>query len=158
MWGKKKKGNKDKVRTFVNGQEVAEGEEVTVPKPGDFPSETQAHEPEQVQVHDPSHQPENHQAINVECIICLDFGFYADNINVWHNCPRCNPKSMKKQQKEFIQQLEKRTQEYSTEEQPVPTKGNLYEFRQCPHCMAQNEVHKRKKKWLCENCGQEVTP
>jgi len=31
------------------------------------------------------------QTIDAECVICFDYGFYADNVGVWHRCPRCNP-------------------------------------------------------------------
>jgi len=30
----------------------------------------------------------------VDCVICYDFCFYADNVGVWHHCPRCNAKDL----------------------------------------------------------------
>lgn len=139
MFGRKKKREKNQVKTYVDGQEVEE--DIPVPKPADAP----AHEPEQVPAHEPPHQPEA-QVIqtDAECIICLDYGFYADNVGVWHKCPRCKGPT---EQEEISPKV-------STEK---PSKGNLYEFRSCPHCFAQNEIHKKKKKWKCENCGGEVS-
>ena len=153
MFGKKKKAEKQNVKTFIDGQEQTP-DEIPVPKP----AETPALEPSQAQVQEPPPQP-NVVEFHGDCVICFDYGFYADNVGVWHNCPRCNPKSMKKP----VQAVKPApTTEYEAEAEMAeekPSKGNLYEFRFCSACKARNEVHKRKVKWQCEACGfeQEVS-
>lgn len=140
MFGKKKKKEeKQNVKTYIDGVEQ-DSDEIPIPHPAESP----AHEPQAV--HEPPTQP-NVVQFDGDCVICFDYGFYADNVGVWHNCPRCNPKSMKKS----VQAMKP----VSTEEER-PSKGNLYEFRTCEVCGARNEVHKKRVKWECEECGAKL--
>lgn len=155
MFGKKKeKKDKENMKTFTDGVEQ-HPEATAVPPSADAP----AHEPGQNPAHEPPHQPDavGPQVIQlppgVDCAICYDYLFYADNVGVWHNCPRCNPVSMRKQGgPNQVSSKPQKTGPASTEEEK-PSKGNLFEFRVCKDCGARNEIHKNKKKWECESCG-----
>lgn len=142
MFGRKK----EKVKTFIDGVEQ-DSDEIPVPQPktAELPSDATALEPQAVQ--EPSPQPEVQQ-FDGECILCFDFGWYADQLGVWHNCPRCN-----KDGKNNIPGKQAISSRVSSDEDR-PSKGNLYEFRECVQCGARNEVHKKKKKWQCEECGK----
>lgn len=137
MFKKKKKENS--IKTYIDGVEQ-ESDDIQIPIP---PPHLQAGAPalEPQAVQEPTLQPEGMQVqqFNGDCIICFDFGFYADIHGVWHNCPRCNSKTMK-------------TLTKSSMVIPKPTKGNLFEFRTCPDCGEVTEIHKKRKKWECEHC------
>lgn len=134
MWGTKKKDN---IKTFIDGQQ--EGD-IPVPKPADAP----VLGPSQAPAQEPPHQP---AVRTYECEVCRDYGWYCDNMGVCHNCPRCNPKSLK-EVKDAVS---------SVEELDRP-KSNLNLLRVCKECGHKNEIHRMKKKFKCSECGldQEV--
>lgn len=138
MFGRKKE--KKNVKTYIDGVDQ-DSDEIPVPQPqtAELPSDATALEQQAVQ--EPSQQPEVQQ-FDGECILCFDFGWYADQLGVWHNCPRCNPKA--------LNNIPGKKKVSSGEDKP--SKGNLYEFRTCPDCGERNEVHKKKKVWTCEHC------
>jgi len=161
MFGKKKKQN---VKTFIDGRE----QEPEVPRPEHYgeQAETTAHEPSPAPVHEPPSQPvttlphipggviaQIQLPPGIECYICFDAGFYADTTGRWHQCPKCNPLTLRKAIGDVVKK--KPSQAVSSDEEEKPSKGNLYEFRWCEACQARNEVHKRKVKWQCEACGFE---
>jgi len=124
MFGKKKKPV-EHIKTFQDGVEV----------PQNVPDLEIPVYPEQ---QEPMQQPQ------YECPVCFDFGFYADNVGVWHHCLRCNPQILKDngQGKKPI----------------VPEKPKLqapYVYRVCEHCGKDNEVHNRKKAFICKHCKQD---
>lgn len=92
MFGKNKNEAKSPVQTFVDGKPsesiipVYPGRDDLLEQPQTVPDSVPALEEPVVQ-----QIPEG-----VECVVCFDFGFYADNMGVWHNCPRCNPKELEK--------------------------------------------------------------
>lgn len=141
MFGRKKEVKKSNIKTYVDGVEQ-DSDEVQVPVPK--PAESPVLEPQAVQ--EPTTQQEEQQVVefNGECIICLDYGWYRDFAGVVHNCPRCNPKSLK-----IVGEISKQ----SSTSEDKPKKGNLYEFRTCQTCGERNEIHKKKIKWKCEYCG-----
>jgi ribosomal protein L37AE/L43A len=121
MFGFKKK--EKVVKTYVDGKEVGSDKQVgelPVPKPADAP-------PAQVV----KQQPVEFQG---DCLICFDYGYYADHVGVWHECPRCG----------------KKKPEQAVADRP---KNPLFVFKNCKDCGERNEVHRQKKVWQCGKCG-----
>lgn len=139
MFGRKKE-KKQKIKTFIDGVEQ-ESTEIPIPRPAQPETDVTALEPQAVQEPSPQSQVEQFTG---ECILCFDFGWYLDQVGVWHNCPRCNPKS--------LNNTPSKKQLSSADKNIKPTKGNLFEFRSCPSCGKHTEVHKKKKIWKCEHC------
>lgn len=145
MFGLKKKGTE---KTFIDGIESKPGE-LPVPRPADAPALGPSPAPAQ----ELSHQPEGQRVF--ECEVCRDYGWYCDTLGVCHNCPRCNPKSLK------IPHVKEVEPDYEAEAEEAHLdrpKSNLNKLVECKKCHKRNEIHRMKKKFKCESCGldQEV--
>ena len=127
MFGRKK--NKNQTREYIDGvpQKVPD---LDLPNPyGEGPQHPA--------------NPATHSSppiVDANCVICFDYGFYADNVGVWHHCPRCNA---------FKFDLAKQDKP-EPEEKLKP----LHKWKECVHCNAKNQVQIRKKEFKCESCGE----
>lgn len=130
----KKKQEKNQTREYVDGKQTPTQIpplEIPIPPP-ELPTQ-----PTDINL---MMQPQSSQLPPHDCPVCIDFGFYADSMNVWHHCPRCNPKPTQSMAK-------------SSTLKAKP----LHEIRSCENCGAKNEVHKKKKAFTCGNCGEAST-
>lgn len=85
---------KEKIKTFVDGQEV--NDDIKIPTPKNPENLGGIQEPSHARALEfPPNSPEDEQPdqIVVNCLICQDYGWYQDGVGVWNNCPRCNPQA-----------------------------------------------------------------
>lgn len=128
MFGKKK-NDKNQTREYVNGvpQKVPDLE-IPTPTPDGGVSVRQAEEVPPV---------EGQPQIVADCFICFDYGFYADNVGVWHKCPRCD--AWKTGEEDQVAETE-------------PQLKPLHKWRTCENCEHKQQVHNNKKVYVCESC------